>query len=107
MTAFLLEWGRQFCGNQPVRTSLPYDEKQPLLSFVARLFWQYLRRCLAGAAMFAPAAEILSKNRATESIPLKRDEIETLAQHHALLAIAAMRLENRHVSHFDRTVAAR
>jgi hypothetical protein len=85
---------------------LPYDEKQPLLSFVASLFWQYLRRCLAGAAMFAPAAEILSKNRATESNPLKMDKFEALAQHHASLAIAAMRPENRQVSHFDRAVAA-
>jgi hypothetical protein len=72
MTAILPEWGRRLhCGNRTVRTSLPYDEKQPLLSFVAKLFWQYLRRCLAGAAMFAPAAEILNKNHMTESFPQK------------------------------------
>jgi hypothetical protein len=56
--------------------------------------------------MFAPAAEILSKNRASESFPLKKDEIQAVVQQQSLLAIAATRLENGHASHFDRRVAA-
>jgi hypothetical protein len=87
MTAFLLERGRRFstiriCGNAPVQTSLPYDEEQPLLSFVASSLWQF-QRCLGLAATFAPAAKILSKNRGSYSFPLKRTKSKRFATCHA------------------------
>jgi len=88
MTAILLEKGPAACGCRSVQTSLPYDEKQPRLSFVASSLWQFLRRCPGVAAMFAPTGENLSKNRAAESFPSKKDEIDQLVQQLPLLAIA-------------------